>query len=140
MIQTIGRAARNENGKVLMYADRITDSMKVAIDETNRRRAKQIEYNVAHGIVPKTVLKSKEEILEQTSVADMIGKGSKKNYYVEPTEVNIAADPIVAYMSKEEIQKQINKVQKEMEKAARELNFMDAARLRDEMLALQKLI
>ncbi len=140
MIQTIGRAARNENGKVLMYADKITESMRVAIDETNRRRAKQIAYNTEHGIVPKTILKSKEAILEQTSVADMIGKGKPKNYYVEPEEINLAADPVVALMSKEQIQKQIAKVQKDMERAAKELNFMDAARLRDEMLALQKLV
>jgi excinuclease ABC subunit B len=140
MIQTIGRAARNENGKVLMYADKITQSMRVAIDETNRRRAKQIEYNTANGIVPKTILKSREAILEQTSVADMLGKHSKKNYYVEPEELNLAADPIVQYMTKDQINKQITKVQKDMEKAAKELNFMDAARLRDEMLALQKLV
>jgi excinuclease ABC subunit B len=140
MIQTIGRAARNENGKVLMYADKITESMRVAIDETNRRRAKQIEYNTANGITPKTILKSREAILEQTSVADMLGKHSKKNYYVEPEELNLAADPVVAYMSKDQLNKQIAKVQKDMEKAAKELNFMDAARLRDEMLALQKLV
>lgn len=138
MIQTIGRAARNENGKVLMYADKITESMRVAIDETNRRRAKQIEYNKLNGIVPKTILKSKEAILEQTSVADMIGKHTNKNYYVEP-EISLAADPIVQFMSKDDLQKQINRIQKEMEKAAKELNFMDAARLRDEMLAFQKM-
>jgi excinuclease ABC subunit B len=138
MIQTIGRAARNENGKVLMYADKITESMRVAIDETNRRRAKQIEYNELNGIVPKTILKSKEAILEQTSVADMIGKHTNKNYYVEP-EISLAADPIVQFMSKDDLQKQINRIQKEMEKAAKELNFMDAARLRDEMLAFQKM-
>jgi excinuclease ABC subunit B len=140
MIQTIGRAARNENGKVLMYADKITESMRVAIDETNRRRAKQIEYNTENGIVPKTIFKSKEAILEQTSVADMLGKHAKKNYYVEPEELNLAADPIVQFMTKEQLNKQITKTQKEMEKAAKELNFMDAARLRDEMLALQKLV
>lgn len=138
MIQTIGRAARNENGKVLMYADKITESMRVAIDETNRRRAKQIEYNELNGIVPKTILKSREAILEQTSVADMIGKHTNKNYYVEP-EISLAADPIVQFMSKDDLQKQINRIQKEMEKAAKELNFMDAARLRDEMLAFQKM-
>jgi excinuclease ABC subunit B len=139
MIQTIGRAARNENGKVLMYADKITESMRVAIDETNRRRAKQIEYNTANGITPKTILKSREAILEQTSVADMIGKNTNKNYYVEP-EISLAADPIVQFMSKDDLQKQVNRLQKEMEKAAKELNFMDAARLRDEMLAFQKML
>jgi excinuclease ABC subunit B len=90
--------------------------------------------------VPKTILKSREAILEQTSVADMLGKHAKKNYYVEPEELNLAADPIMQMMSKDQIQKQITKVQKDMEKAAKELNFMDAARLRDEMLALQKLV
>lgn len=140
MIQTIGRAARNVNGKVLMYADRMTESMRTAIDETNRRRARQLAYNEANGIVPKTILKSKQTILEQTSVADMIGKPSNKNYYVEPEEINFAADPILQYMSKPDLEKQLKKVQKEMEKAAKELNFMEAARLRDEMLALQKMV
>ncbi len=140
MIQTIGRAARNVNGKVLMYADKMTESMRTAIDETNRRRAKQLSYNEANGIVPKTILKSKQTILEQTSVADMIGKPSNKNYYVEPEELSVAADPILQYMSKPDLEKQLKKVQKDMEKAAKELNFMEAARLRDEMLALQKMV
>jgi excinuclease ABC subunit B len=141
MIQTIGRAARNDRGKVLMYADKMTHSMQVAIEETNRRRAKQIAYNLEHDIVPKTILKSKEAIMEATSVADLMGKAqANKNYYIEPENVSLAADPVVGYMSKPELEKQVNRLQKEMEKAAKELNFMDAARLRDEMLAMKKLL
>ncbi|PWK29010.1 excinuclease ABC subunit B [Arcicella aurantiaca] len=141
LIQTIGRAARNDHGKVLMYADRITGSMEKAIDETNRRRAIQMEYNLENGITPKTVLKSKEKIMEQTSIADVMGKPIKNlKYYTEPQEIQMAADPVVAYMSKDELAKQIKKVQADMEKAAKELDFIAAARLRDEMLGLKKLM
>lgn len=139
LIQTIGRAARNENGKVLMYADRMTGSMQKAIDETNRRRAIQMEYNAEHGIVPKTILKSKEAILELTSVADVMGKpGNKKKYYLGETSATpIAADPVLGYMSKDELKKQLVRVRNDMDKAAKELDFIAAARLRDEMLAIQ---
>ena len=141
LIQTIGRAARNDRGKVLMYADRMTGSMAKAIDETNRRRAIQMEYNEANGITPKTILKSKEKILEQTSIADVMGKPLRNvQYYTEPQEIQMAADPVVAYMTKDELAKQIKKVQSDMEKAAKELDFMNAARLRDEMLGLKKLM
>jgi excinuclease ABC subunit B len=141
LIQTIGRAARNDRGKVLMYADRMTGSMQKAIDETNRRRAIQMEYNVANDITPKTILKSKEKILEQTSIADVMGKPLRNvQYYTEPQEIQMAADPVVAYMTKDELAKQIKKVQNDMEKAAKELDFMNAARLRDEMLGLKKLM
>ena len=141
LIQTIGRAARNDRGKVLMYADRMTGSMAKAIDETNRRRAIQMEYNVANDITPKTILKSKEKILEQTSIADVMGKPLRNvQYYTEPQEIQMAADPVVAYMTKDELVKQIKKVQTDMEKAAKELDFMNAARLRDEMLGLKKLM
>jgi excinuclease ABC subunit B len=139
LIQTIGRAARNENGKVLMYADRITGSMQKAIDETNRRRTIQMAYNEANGITPRTVLKSKEAILEQTSIADVMGK-PKRNYYVENQEMALAADPVVAYMSKDELQKQFKQVQADMEKAAKDFDFLAAARLRDEAQALKKMI
>lgn len=138
LVQTIGRAARNENGKVIMYADSVTDSMQVAIDETNRRRSVQQEYNEKHGIVPRTVLKSKEAIFQQTSIADS-GK-SKKKYYVENEEVSLAADPVMTYLSREELTKLADRTRRAMEKAAKELEFVEAAKLRDEYLAVQKLL
>ena len=138
LVQTIGRAARNVNGRVIMYADTITESMQMAIDETNRRRLVQQEYNEAHGIVPRTVLKSKEEIFKQTKVAD--SKKGVQRYYIEEEEKSLAADPVTAYMSKEELEKMADRTRKAMEKAARELEFMEAARLRDEFHAIQKLI
>ncbi|NBA84673.1 excinuclease ABC subunit UvrB [Emticicia sp. CRIBPO] len=135
LIQTIGRAARNENGKVIMYADRITGSMEKAIDETNRRRVIQIAYNEEHGITPKTILKSKEAIMEQTSVADF--KPTTKGYYVEPETPRIAADPVVAYMSKPQLEKLMKETKSKMEQAAKELDFLQAARFRDEMKQLK---
>ncbi|HLT81910.1 MAG TPA: excinuclease ABC subunit UvrB [Cyclobacteriaceae bacterium] len=138
LVQTIGRAARNENGKVIMYADTITDSMQVAIDETNRRRKVQEEYNAKHGIVPRTVLKSRDAIFTQTRIADT-GKGAKK-YYIEEEQPSLAADPVTAYMSRDELTKLSDRTRKAMEKAARELEFIEAARLRDEYLAIQKLL
>lgn len=131
LVQTIGRAARNSEGRVIMYADKITDSMQMAIDETKRRRALQMAYNEEHGITPKTVIKSRDKIMGQTKVAD-----SKRNakVYAEPMpgEAPMAADPVVQYLSKDKLEKLIAQTQKQMEKAAKELNFMEAARLRDE--------
>lgn len=131
LVQTIGRAARNSEGRVIMYADKITESMQSAMDETIRRRVIQVEYNAAHGITPTTVIKSREKIMGQTKVAD-----SKKNakIYAEPMpgEAQVAADPVVQYLSKDKLEKLIQQTQKQMEKAAKELNFMEAARLRDE--------
>jgi excinuclease ABC subunit B len=138
LVQTIGRAARNSNGRVIMYADKITESMQAAIDETDRRRKIQIDYNLANGITPTTVIKSKEEIFKQTKVAD--SKKSTKRYYIEEEEQSLAADPVVAYLSKEELVKMADRTRRAMEKAAKELEFMEAARLRDEYLAIQKLI
>ena len=138
MIQTIGRAARNANGKVIMYADTITGSMQTAIDETTRRRARQVLYNEEHGIVPETVKKSKEAIMEQTKVAD--SKKTAKQYYVEDDQPSVAADPVVAYMDVEGLEKMIRQTQKDMENAAKELDFIEAARLRDELFDLQKLM
>ena len=136
LTQTIGRAARNERGHVIMYADKVTDSMQRTITETNRRREKQIAYNTLHGITPTTVRKNKDEILKQTSVAD--AKPENIHYYVEPEELNIAADPVIAYMSKEQLKKAADETQKRMQKASKNMDFMEAARLRDELFALQK--
>lgn len=138
LVQTIGRAARNENGRVIMYADRITESMQMAIDETNRRRKIQQDYNLEHGITPRTVIKSKDSILGQTTVAD--SKKTTKRYYIEEEEKSLAADPVVAYLSKPELEKMADRTRKAMEKAAKELEFMEAARLRDEYMAIQKLL
>ncbi|MFY0652590.1 MAG: excinuclease ABC subunit UvrB [Cyclobacteriaceae bacterium] len=138
LVQTIGRAARNENGMVIMYADKVTGSMQVAIDETNRRRSMQMAYNEEHGITPTTVIKSKDAILDQTKVAD--SKKDHKNYYIEDEKPDIAADPVVAYMDKEGLKKMIDKTKRAMEKAAKDLDFIEAARLRDEMFELQRLV
>jgi excinuclease ABC subunit B len=131
LVQTIGRAARNENGKVIMYADKVTASMQLAIDETKRRRSLQIAYNLEHGIIPTTIKKSKEKIMGQTTVAD-----NKRNAKLYEDSIDspslIAADPLVQYLSKDKLEKLIIQTQKQMEKAAKELNFMEAARLRDE--------
>ena len=138
LIQTIGRAARNENGKVLMYADRMTGSMTNAISETNRRREIQMAYNEEHGITPKTIWRSHEEIMEQTSIADRMTRPTK-SYGLNPEERLQVADPLLQYMSKKELGKQLETVRKEMEKAARELDFPLAAKLRDEMNAIEKM-
>ena len=138
LVQTIGRAARNENGVCIMYADKITGSMQVAIDETNRRRSKQMEYNLEHGITPKTILKSRESIMGQTKVAD--SRRAPAKAYTGPSETSVAADPVVAYMGKPELEKLIQTTQKSMEKAAKELDFIEAARLRDELSQLKTLL
>jgi excinuclease ABC subunit B len=131
LVQTIGRAARNERGKVIMYADRMTESMSKTIAETERRRARQIEYNTAHGIIPRTVTKSREEILQQTSVADM-KKVSEENAYIEPETPSLVQDPVMKYMDKPSLQKAIDRTEKEMLRTAKEMDFVEAARLRDE--------
>ncbi|GAB2704531.1 excinuclease ABC subunit UvrB [Mucilaginibacter koreensis] len=138
LIQTIGRAARNDRGRVIMYADTITESMQVTIDETNRRREKQIAYNQDHGIVPRTVGKTKEAIIEQTSVVDF--KGGVQRPYVEQDEISVAADPIVQYMTKNDLKKAIDNTRKDMLAAAKNMDFLQAAKLRDEMYALEKMM
>jgi excinuclease ABC subunit B len=135
LVQTVGRAARNVNGLVLMYADRITDSMKKTIDETNRRRKIQEEYNRDHNIVPTQIKKSKEAILKQTKVAD---RDLIPVEYSMDVQQSIAADPVIEYMTKDQLQQTIQKLKKDMEKAAKELDFIEAARLRDEMFLLEK--
>ncbi len=132
LTQTAGRAARNVNGLVIMYADQITDSMQRTIDETNRRREKQLRYNEEHGITPTQIVKAKRHTVGTDETA--------AQYYVEPEKVNLAAEPVVAYMSREALQKAIDKTKKQMERAADKLDFMEAARLRDEMFELQKVL
>jgi excinuclease ABC subunit B len=136
LIQTIGRAARNSQGRVIMYADKITGSMERAISETQRRRKLQTLYNEKNGIVPTTVFKSKEAIMEQTKVAN--AKKTVKNYYVEPEEVDVFADPIVRNMKEQDLEKLLKETQKAMEKAAKDLDFIEAARLRDELNSIKK--
>lgn len=138
LIQTIGRAARNDRGRVIMYADKITDSMQVTMDETNRRRDIQIAYNNEHGITPLTVGKTREEIIEQTSVVDF--KGGVQKAYVENDVATLAADPIVQYMTKPELKKSIENTKKEMLAAAKDMDFLLAAKLRDDMFALEKMM
>ncbi len=137
LIQTIGRAARNINGKVVMYADKITDSMRKAIDETERRREKQIDYNLKHNLKPKALVKPKELILRQTSMAE---QSKTAREYASIAENAVAAESKMKYHSKDKLEKRIQETRREMEKAAKELNFVDAARLRDEMFEFQKML
>lgn len=139
LIQTAGRAARNINSLVIMYADKITNSMQRTIDSTNRKREKQLRYNQENNITPSQIKRSLESIQGQTAVAGSKTKGPGTSYYVENEHVDIAANPVIQYMSKEQLHKSMNHTRKEMEKAAKELNFIEAARLRDEFFALEKL-
>jgi excinuclease ABC subunit B len=122
-----------------MYADKVTESMRVTIEETNRRRDKQMAYNTEHGIIPKTIGKSREAIIEQTSVMDFKG-GVQKAYIEKEMTDSLAADPIVQYMTKPELQKSIDKTKKDMVTAAKDMDFLLAAKLRDEMYALEKIM
>lgn len=136
LTQTAGRAARNLNGKVIMYADTITESMQQTMDETDRRRAKQMAYNEAHGIVPTALNKSKENVFSQRD-----RKGDAlSNAYLEKQEGTVAADPVVQYMTKEQLEKAIASAKKNMERAARELSFIEAARYRDEVYNFETLL
>ncbi|HUV01543.1 MAG TPA: excinuclease ABC subunit UvrB [Bacteroidales bacterium] len=135
LTQTAGRAARNLNGKVIMYADVITRSMQQTINETNRRREKQLIYNKEMGITPAQIIKKTGTILSGLSK-----KGVSVKAYTEPERPDIAADPVVKYMNSEALEKAIEKTRKSMEKAASELDFIEAARFRDEMADLQKLL
>jgi excinuclease ABC subunit B len=135
LTQTAGRAARNVNGKVLMYADKVTGSMQRTIDETNRRRIKQLAYNQDNGITPQSIVKAKRSMVSK----DMETKPAATAYSGKE-HTDIAADPVIAYMSQEALMKTIDKTRKQMEQAAGKLDFMEAARLRDEMFELQKLV
>ena len=140
LTQTAGRAARNVDGLVIFYADKMTESMQKTIDETDRRREKQIAYNIEHGITPRTIIKTKEHVFAQTSVLDIKGYDPKNPYAIAAGAdiVTVAAEEQAEYKTIPQMEKVIGKIKKEMEKAARDLDFMEAARLRDEMFRLQK--
>ena len=140
LTQTAGRAARNVNGKVIMYADRITDSMKKTIDETNRRREKQLAYNEANGITPKQIKKAySNALLSATAEKEEVNSKVSKAY-IEPEKANIAADPIVQYMTKPQMEKAIERTRKQMQEAAKKLEFIEAAQYRDELLRLEDIL
>ena len=138
LTQTAGRAARNADGYVIFYADTITESMQKTIDETDRRREKQVAYNLEHGIIPRTVIKSKEQVLAQGSVLEIKGYNPDSEKAVEGDLVTVAAEEQETYQTIPQVQKALGKVKKEMEKAAKDLDFMEAARLRDQMFTIQK--
>lgn len=135
LIQTAGRAARNIKSKVILYADKVTNSMTRMMEETERRRRKQLDYNEKNNITPENIIRKDY---------NAFGSGTKKSdafkYSSEEKRIGIAADPLVAYMSKDDIKKQVKRLQREMEKSAKELDFVTAARIRDEMLAMKKML
>jgi excinuclease ABC subunit B len=135
LTQTAGRAARHLEGRVIMYANKITESMQKTMDETNRRREVQLAYNEANGITPQQIVKAASNILN-----DIRRKTTDKPVYIEPEKVDIAADPVIRYMSIEALEKAMIKARKSMEKAAAELNFIEAARFRDEMIGYKEIL
>ena len=137
LTQTAGRAARNVNGLVIFYADKITDSMQRTIDETNRRRTIQMAYNEKHNITPRTVRKSRDEIMKTGSILDIRGPEAQKAY-IEKEEVSVAADPVIQYMSREQLENLIKETERRMKAAAKDLDFITAAQIRDELFALKK--
>lgn len=154
LTQTVGRAARNLNGEVIMYADKITDSMQLTIDETERRRSLQLAYNEAHGITPKAIIKARNAIIGRETEDDVPSFGAKhqsnkqntrhrdkeKPLYASEfsTTVDIAADPVIGYMNAEELQRSINRMRAEMLEAAKKMEFIEAARLRDEVIKMEQ--
>lgn len=139
LTQTIGRAARNARGKVIMYANKITESMQKTIDETERRRAKQIEFNIKHGITPKTISKNIDDMIDTESNL-LKSTSALPNSYIENENKTIAADPVIQYLGENEIIKLINDTKNKMNKAAKNLDFIDAANYRDEIVELEKLL
>ena len=139
LTQTAGRAARNLESKVIMYADKITDSMQKTMDETERRRNTQLKYNEKHNITPTSIKKSIESIMGQTAVAD-INHPEKGGAYIENSERDVAADPVIKYMDQPQLQKTILRTRKEIERVVKDLNFVEAARLRDEMIEMEELL
>ena len=137
LVQTVGRAARNVNGKVIMYADKMTDSMRKTIEETERRRAMQIAYNEAHGLTPTALNKSKEKIMQSTKVADGDPNVRAPKEYTISETTAIAADVQMSYKNPAELDHAIATKRKQMEKAAKDLDFIQAAKYRDELFELQ---
>ena len=135
LVQTVGRAARNVNGKVIMYADKITDSMRKTIDETERRRLVQLKYNEKHGINPETIIRSKESVFEKKDKSAL--EQVTNPYERRESPMSIAADPVMQYMSKDGVKKAIENTKAQMLKAAKDMDFMEAARLRDDMNELE---
>lgn len=140
LTQTAGRAARNVNGKVIMYADRITESMQKTIDETNRRREKQLAYNEANGITPKQIKRAFNNALLGASAEKEEDNRKVSKAYIEPEKISIAADPVVQYMSKPQMEKAIERTRKQMQEAAKKLEFIEAAQYRDELLRLEDML
>ena len=140
LTQTAGRAARNVDGLVIFYADKMTESMQKTIDETQRRREKQIAFNIEHNITPTTIVKSKEQIFAQGSVLDVKGYDPSRPYSIGADEdiITVAAEEQEEYLTIPKMEKKIAATKKSMEKAAKDMDFMEAARLRDEMFRLQK--
>ena len=139
LTQTAGRAARNINGKVIFYADKITDSMRRTMDETDRRRQKQIAYNIEHNITPTQIKRDRSDVLKQTSVIDVNNEGMRKAY-VEPEGFSVAADPVVQHMTIDQLQKNCDILEAQMKRASKEQDYISAAGLRDEWTAMKLLL
>ncbi|HLG03592.1 MAG TPA: helicase-related protein, partial [Bacteroidia bacterium] len=143
LVQTVGRAARNVNGRVIMYADKITESMAQTIKETDRRRKRQIHYNLDHNITPRQIVKAKDALSNVLSATGGSRRQKAENNYYSEHEADLtalAAEPVLNYMTKEQLQKAISKTRRTMETAAKEMDFVEAARLRDEMFVLERLL